>query len=226
MKEDSVPSESGPKASHFPIDIIGVNPTLMNYQTELKLLQEEISRLHKRKIAAEKQIDVYRKRIDETHRVEVIYVDIRRDYEQATANYQSLTNKKLQAELAENLEKSQQSEQFKIIDPAKLPDKPYKPDPQKILFLGYSLALASGFGLALLREHFDKTFLSRKEVESVLKLPVLVSIPIISTQEEQRRSMFKKAGGLFILLLMTSLLLCSLLVLKKSNPSSFYLFPF
>ena len=89
----------------------------------------------------------------------------------------------MEAELAENLERTQKGEQFKILDHADLPRKPHKPDIPKIIAVGFMLALACAFGLAYLREYLDPTFWSRKEVESMLNIPVLVAIPIIQTRK-------------------------------------------
>ena len=51
--------------------------------------------------------------------------------------------------MAENLERKQQGEQFKILDPARVPEKPFKPDRNKILLMGAIIGLAVGLGLGL-----------------------------------------------------------------------------
>ena len=51
--------------------------------------------------------------------------------------------------MAENLERKQQGEQFKILDPARLPEKPIKPDRNKILLMGAVIGLAHGIGVGL-----------------------------------------------------------------------------
>lgn len=198
--------------------------TLMRVQkedllAEVTLIDKELVSLREEKKKTQSQIEEYRHRIESGPKIEQMFVDLRRDYDQANNNYQSLLQKRLQAELAENLERTQKGEQFKMLDFANLPDKPSKPDIPRILGLGFMLALGLGFGLALLREYIDPTFWSHKEVEGALEIPVLVSVPIIQTEKEKRWGMYRTAGTLCVLLIMGSTLLCALFILWKTDPT-------
>jgi uncharacterized protein involved in exopolysaccharide biosynthesis len=51
-----------------------------------------------------------------------------RDYEISKLNYQSLLDKKLAAQMSTEMEKNQKSERFTILDSARVPEKPVKPD--------------------------------------------------------------------------------------------------
>ena len=64
-------------------------------------------------------------------------------------NYQSLLQKKMQSELASNLEKRQQGEQFRILDPANLPGR--AEGRMRVIGLGWALGFALGCGLIALR---------------------------------------------------------------------------
>ena len=186
---------------------------------QLKMIDKDIRSLQEEKAQTNKRIEAYRQRIESGPKIEQMFVDLRRDYTRANENYQSLLQKKLQAELAENLERTQKGEQFRILDQANLPEQPSKPKIQKILGLGFMLALGCGLGSAFLREYLDQTFWSRKEVESILELPVLVSIPIITTEREERWKKIKLAGSVCVLLVMSSTLLYALYVLWERNPT-------
>jgi polysaccharide chain length determinant protein (PEP-CTERM system associated) len=185
---------------------------------ELRLIEKEINSLRKEKGEAEKEIGKYRGRIEVGPKIEAMFVDLHRGYEQASANYKSLLQKKLQAGLSENLERSQKGEQFRLLDAADLPTKHYKPDIQKLLAMGLMLALGIGFGLAFLREYLDPAFWSRKELESVLELPVLVAIPNIQTDKERRWRMAKRAAKACILLVLSSGLGYALYLLWQKSP--------
>ena len=189
--------------------------------SQLKLIDKEIGTLARKRKKISGQIAQYQQRIEEGPKIELIFVDLRRDYNQASANYQSLLQKRLQAQLAENLEKTQQGEQFSILDPAKLPEKPFKPNSRKILALGFMLALACGLGLAYVREYLDQTFRTSKELESVIQLPVLVSVPVVSTKRECRWNLFKKAWTVGALVSMASVLFYALFLLWKIDPEVF-----
>lgn len=186
---------------------------------QLRMIYKDILSLQKAREKTVLEIEKYRQRIESAPKIEQMFVDLQRDYNQANNNYQSLLQKKLQAELAENLERTQKGEQFTLLDKAPVPRKPFKPDIQKKLMMGLMLALGSGLGLAFLREYLDPAFWTQKEVESMLQLPVLVSIPIIQTDGEKRWSMCKKTATVCILVVMSSTLLFALFVLWKKNPT-------
>ena len=79
--------------------------------------------------------------------------------------------------MAENLERKQQGEQFKVLDPARTPEKPVRPDRDRILLIGAAIGLMSGLGLAYFRETWNQKFHTEAEVEQFLGIPVIAVIP-------------------------------------------------
>jgi uncharacterized protein involved in exopolysaccharide biosynthesis len=140
-------------------------------------LKEEVINL-------KEQIAMYQKRVEETPKREQEMVQISRDYDLLKINYQSLLDKKIQAQMAENLERKQQGEQFKILDPARLPEEPFKPNRNAILFMGTIAGLAMGLGLAWFRESMDRSFYELSDLETYLGLPVLASIPNLKEEKK------------------------------------------
>lgn len=130
---------------------------------------------------------LYQQRVEETPEREQELISIRRDYDNLKSLYDSLLDRKLEAEISVNLEKKQKGEQFRIIDLAKAPKIPVEPDVRKILMLTLVLALAMGGGMAYMRETMDSSYKSPDEIESGLQLPVLVSMPIRRSPAELRR---------------------------------------
>ncbi|MBW2109561.1 MAG: hypothetical protein JRI36_12985 [Deltaproteobacteria bacterium] len=188
---------------------------------QLKLINKEILALRKEKENTEKEVEEYRRRIEDGPKIEQMFVDLRRGYDEATANYQSLLEKRLQAELAENLEKTQKGEQFRVLEPANLPEKPYKPDIMKILAMGLILGMGCGLGLVFLREYMDPTFCDDKELAGMIGLPVLISVPEVKTKTELRWCRAKGLGTIGILVFMASGLCYALFVLWKMDPRVF-----
>ncbi len=131
------------------------------------------------------QIILYQRRIEDTPRREQELVLLTRDYDLLKTNYQSLLDKKIQAQMAENLERKQQGEQFKILDPARVPENPIKPDRNRILLIGAVIGLMAGFGLAWFRESLDRSFHTVSDVESFLEIPVLATIPNLKQEEKK-----------------------------------------
>jgi capsular polysaccharide biosynthesis protein len=69
------------------------------------------------------------------------------------------------------------------LDPARVPEKPIKPDRNKILLIGAMLGLVAGFGLAWFRESLDRSFHSVSDVEVYLAIPVIATIPNLKREE-------------------------------------------
>ena len=147
-----------------------------NALLEAKRAREDVKNL-------KEQISVYEKRIEETPKREQELVLLTRDYDLLKSNYQSLSDKKIQAQMAENLERKQQGEQFKILDPAHVPARPVKPDLNKILLMGGAIGLVAGLGLAWFRESLDQSFHAVSEVEAYLGIPVIATIPKLKEEK-------------------------------------------
>jgi len=134
----------------------------------------------------EQQIAIYERRIEDTPRREQELILLTRDYDLLEKNYQSLLGKKIQAHMAENLERKLQGEQFKILDPALLPEKPFKPDRNKIFLIGAMMGLMAGLGLTWFRESLDRSFHSVSDVEVYLAIPVIATMPNLKEEERLR----------------------------------------
>jgi polysaccharide chain length determinant protein (PEP-CTERM system associated) len=137
----------------------------------------EAKRLREEEKELKQQILLYQRRIEDTPRREQELLLLTRDYDLMKANYQSLLDKRIQAQMAENLERKQQGEQFKVLDPARVPVTPVRPDRNRILLFGLAIGLGVGGGLAWLKETMDRSFKTVSEVETELGLPVLAAIP-------------------------------------------------
>jgi polysaccharide biosynthesis transport protein len=145
-----------------------------NTRIELEGLKERERRLHVQK-------SQFEGRVERTPAHEQDLMILIRDYENTQKAYQTLLEKKLNARVAENLEKRQKGEQFRIIDPANLPVAPEKPNRPLILLGGLAVGCAMGFGSAFLIEMLRPAFRRPEEAESFLGLPILASIPSFAT---------------------------------------------
>jgi polysaccharide chain length determinant protein (PEP-CTERM system associated) len=148
----------------------------------------EAKRLREEEKELKQQLIFYQRRIEDTPRREQELVHLTRDYDLLKTNYQSLLDKKMQAQMAENLERKQQGEQFKILDPARIPEKPFKPDRNKILLVGAVLGLALGLGLTWFRESLDQSFHTVSDLEDYLGIPVLATIPNLNEEMKERKA--------------------------------------
>ncbi len=90
--------------------------------------------------------------------------------------------------MSQGLEESEQSEKFRVLDPANFSDKPSFPKVPIFLGGGFAGGLALGLGLTLLLEMQDTSMRSERDVELALQLPVLVSIPVIEHDAKTRKA--------------------------------------
>jgi polysaccharide chain length determinant protein (PEP-CTERM system associated) len=153
-------------------------------RTEMRLIQGEMS--------------VNQKRIEDTPKREQELVSIDRDYKNLKELYSSLVQRKLEADIALNMEIKQKGEQFRILDPATRPTYPVEPNIKKILLVVLALGLGLGGGLVYLVEVMDTSYKTPEEIEKELELPILVSIPFRRTEREikirKRKEILKAAG--------------------------------
>ena len=103
-------------------------------------------------------------------------VELTRDYGTLQAAYTSLLTKREDSVLAANLERRQIGEQFRVVDPASLPERPYNETQRlAITFSGAGLGLLLGVLFVGVKEFMDSSFRSEDEVMATLSLPVLGS---------------------------------------------------
>lgn len=151
-------------------------------------VKSEIRALKKREADIRRQIRVYEKRVEDTPENEQRLADLRRDYDISLQNYKELLGKKLSSRLAENLEKRQKGERFKIIDPANLPESPYKPDRKQIALFGAAGGAGAGLGFVFLLEFLNPVYRKPEEVEESLLLPVLTVVPKFASKKPRLNS--------------------------------------
>jgi len=134
------------------------------------------------------QVKQYEGRVERAPTREQELMILVRDYDNMQKNYQSLLDKRLNARLAENLEKRQKGEQFRILDPANLPAIPESPNRALILLGGLVVGCGLGFGSAFAIEMSRPSFRRPEEAESLLGLPILAGIPSFTTLLGAKRS--------------------------------------
>jgi capsular polysaccharide biosynthesis protein len=78
-------------------------------------------------------------------------------------------------------------ERFTLIDPARLPEKPVKPNRPAIVLIGLVLAMGAGVGSAALRETLDTSVRSASQVAAITPVPVLAVVPEIVTWKDRLR---------------------------------------
>ncbi len=155
----------------------GVDPRVKEVKDRILLVDKEMERLREEDSKVKAQIVKYQSRVEKTFEREQDMYIIARDYNNTRDAYSSLLKKSQEAQQAENLERRQKGEQFRIIDPARIPEMPYRPDLAKIFLVGLLLGLACGAASAFFREQMDRSFRDAEDLQVTFGLKVLANIP-------------------------------------------------
>ena len=131
----------------------------------------------------------YQRRIEATPSREAELASLTRDYDTIQQSYRTLLSKKEDSQIAANLERRQIGEQFRVVDAARVPEKPTSPDRPKLYLLALTSALIIGCAFAASAEFLDRTMRSEEDVRAALGLPVLATIPVLG------RGAPRRAGG-------------------------------
>jgi len=131
------------------------------------------------------QIATVTRRLDSTPKREQELVLLTRDYDTTRELFKSLLTKRGEANMAAELEQKQQGESFRVIEPARLPERPAGPNRFRLLLVGLALAIGAAGAAVVLAEQVDTSFRRVDEVRSTLPLPVLSAIPRITTEHDR-----------------------------------------
>ena len=164
----------------------GTPTTIMQIQSQLKANELEIQNEQQNAKELEAQTAAYQSRLNVTPETEQELLDISRGFDESKANYDSLLQKQTQSQLATSLGKQQQGQRFRVIDPPKLPDKPFAPNRFLISAVGLAAGIVVGLGLATISELTDLRFRKEKDLEGILPARLLIGIPRLRTREEDR----------------------------------------
>ena len=80
-------------------------------------------------------------------------VELNRDYDTLQGMYTNLLGKKEEASIAANLERRQIGEQFKLIDAARQPERPFSPNRPRYNLGGMGVGIGLGLALVALLEY-------------------------------------------------------------------------
>jgi uncharacterized protein involved in exopolysaccharide biosynthesis len=171
------------------------NPAYISLSSQLASIRSEISSTKRHIETFNKKRDELRQRIAATPGVEEGYKNILLQRNNLQLKFDDLSKKFMEASVSGGMEKEQKGERFTLIDAARLPEKPIKPNVPALLLIGLVLGIGSGIGLAAINEQSDDTMRSSETLARATAYPVLASIPEIVTWQEtmlvkqQRRKM-------------------------------------
>jgi len=161
----------------------------------LKELDAQILNLERQvthKETTEKQIQeeirMYQGRAEAVPLRESQLAALTRGHETLQQTYRELLQKREDSKIAANLERRRAGEQFNILDPAGLPERPFSPNRPLILLIGSLIGLTLGVSLAAFQEFRDASLRTEVDVQLALDLPVLAVVPVLQSLSERARA--------------------------------------
>jgi succinoglycan biosynthesis transport protein ExoP len=181
---NSPASNSNPQSA-APTQLDPKSAPLLELESQLKANRLEITNREAEIKDEENKILQYQGRLNMAPVMEQQFADITRDYDQSKADYESLLKKKNESEMSTDLEKTQQGEHFRMLDPPNLPVKPYKPNRLLLCGAGLAVGLVLGGGFAFGQEKLSGKIYSEREIKKLVPFDVIAEIPPIESLEEQ-----------------------------------------
>lgn len=148
--------------------------------------QGRVGQLQTDMVGLEAKAEFYQGRLDRTPaRAQELSV-LQRDYEVVKAKYQSVVSRKVEAELAEELEALSAPGLFNVVSPAGIPTEARAPDRVSGAALVFLAAVGLGVLAVFLRETHDDTLQDAGEASRHLPVPVLAVVPRLGGKVERR----------------------------------------
>ena len=189
---------------------------ILDLKAELEVIDVQLEGHAAEEKRLKETIAAYQTKVDVLPTRELELVELTRDYETLEAGYRTLLTKWEESKIAANLERGQIGEQFRIVDPASLPERPFN-EVQRlgVTASGAIAGLVLGLLTAIILEFRDATFSREEDVVRALTLPVLALVPAVTTDTERRRQRWRMlasdSAGIALLVL-------SAVVLGLSRP--------
>lgn len=171
QKRQAVPDKT-PKSTIEPQQVAQLRAQIHNYDQVIAEKTREQDKI-------KEQIRIYQERVQSSPAVEQQFKELTRDHQTALDFYNDLLKKRDQSAMATDLEHHQEGEQFRVLDPANLPDKPSFPNRPLFALGGLAGGLGLGLAIAFALEMKDTSMRSERDVEFTLRLPVLAMVPAI-----------------------------------------------
>jgi uncharacterized protein involved in exopolysaccharide biosynthesis len=163
----TVPAASNEEAAtlvNLSTAIINQRERIAGLQAQLAAANKDFATTSADRMRILKQIDEYQGRIDKIPFREQELATLTRDYETAKDNYKSLLDRKVSSGMAADLERSEEGENFTLIDAAHVPEKPFWPNRQALYAVGVLAGLLVGALIVLGRQLRKDTMLGEWEL--------------------------------------------------------------
>jgi polysaccharide chain length determinant protein (PEP-CTERM system associated) len=160
---------------------------LQQMRAEIESLDRQIKFKEQSEQQLRATVAQHERRLEALPATESEWVALTRDYDTVFASYKDLLAKSESAKVSADLEAQQIGEQFRVLDPARVPIRPISPIRWQINAIAAGLGLLVGLALTVLFEERDTTYHCEDDVIDVLALPVVALVPYVESAGDQLR---------------------------------------
>ena len=153
-------------------------PAVQQLRAQVQAAQIGIDEKRREQAQVQGAIGNYQSRVMASPAIDQQYKQLTRDNQTAQQFYDDLRNKINSSQMATDLEKRQQGEQFRLMDAANLPEAPFSPKRSVFLTAGIAGGFIFGIAIILLLEFRDTSVRNERDVWAFMELPLLASLSL------------------------------------------------
>ncbi|MHB8392466.1 MAG: GNVR domain-containing protein, partial [Acidobacteriaceae bacterium] len=163
------------------------NPAYIVLQSQMNAMDTELQSDRRKLTELRAKRAAYTARLAKMPETQKEYQRLSRDLDSSQLQYQELKKKQLDAQVGQQLVQDNMGQRFSVINPPRLPERPYKPNRPAFLMLGLILSLAGGVAYVMVLEGMDNSVRNVKSLAAILERPVLSVIPYVENSSDQVR---------------------------------------
>jgi uncharacterized protein involved in exopolysaccharide biosynthesis len=161
-------------------------PEIQQFRARLHQIDLTIRQKAHEQEELQRQIKLLQSRIQSSPMIQQQFKALTRDYQTALSFYNDLLKKRNESQMATELERHQQGEQFRVLDPPSLPERPSFPKPPLFGLGGLGAGLVLGLVSVRFTEWRDKSIRTKRDIEIYLGVPTLALLPLMGPSREEK----------------------------------------
>jgi len=155
-------------------------------EQQLASVDQDLAELKSEERQLEHRISVYQNRLDKAPESAQQLKGLTRGYSETSELYGSLLKEYEQARVAA-VTAGKTGPQFQVFESAEVPRKPVGPGRLRLLVASLMLGVGLAGGVAMAKEHHDTSFHSLRDLQEFTSVPVLATVPAVSTATDRWR---------------------------------------
>jgi len=162
------------------------NPAYLMLVSQIEAADSQYASLQKQRAALRAEYERYQRNVVETPANEQTMAALTRDYDNGQLRYRELKQKRLTAEMNEQVDAGRKGARLAVIDPPALPTQTQPP--RRLLFLAGLLgSLLGGLAAVIGAETLDRSVRNAHHLADLIGAEPLVAIPYLYTEKEKRQ---------------------------------------